>query len=116
MFGQLRGGGPCKEAESIVEYVECSMQGKCADKPSVSYPLHNRVLESFQKLLDNEEYLYVSAKKLLEIVSSISSFDVEMTHISYQLAKFADEMASLSQSNLAIVEETTASMNRSTSR
>jgi hypothetical protein len=42
-----------------------------------------------------------AAKSILEIVSSLSSFDVGMSHISYQLTDFASEMAALSQSNLA---------------
>jgi len=53
-----------------------------------------------------------ASKKILDIVSSISSFDVSMSHISYQLMDFAAELSALSQSNLAIVEQTTASMNQ----
>jgi Methyl-accepting chemotaxis protein len=103
---------PCEEAECIVRYVEDTMAGKIISGPSVKYPLHNRVLNAFQKLLDNEGRMSKAAKKILDIVSSLSSFDVGMSHISYQLMDFAGEMATLSESNLAIVQQTTASMSQ----
>ncbi len=103
---------PCEEAECIVKYVEDSLIGKGAASPDVRYPLHSRVLNHFQKLLDNEGKMSGAAKKILDIASSLSSFDVGMSHISYQLMDFAGEMATLSESNLAIVEQTTASMSQ----
>jgi methyl-accepting chemotaxis protein len=103
---------PCEEAECIVKYVEDSLVGRNVNSPNVKYPLHSKVLGHFQKLLDNEGKMSKAAKKILTIVSSLSSFDVSMSHISYQLMDFAGEMASLSESNLAIVEQTTASMNQ----
>ena len=51
-----------------------------------------------------------SAKDILEITASISEFDMNMTHIADQLVDFSDEIANLSESNVAIVEETTVSM------
>lgn len=102
---------PCKEAECILQYVEDSLAGKKTRTPEISYYLHERVLNQFQRLLDSEAKMSVSAKELLDIVSSLSSFDVGMTHISNQLSDFASEMAIVSESNLAIVEQTTAEMN-----
>ncbi|TAH63023.1 MAG: chemotaxis protein [Gottschalkiaceae bacterium] len=112
MFKKTFRKPPCEEAECIVKYVEDSLRGKRVDSPDVKYPLHNRVLEHFEKLLDNESKMSKSAKEILNIASSLSSFDVGMSHISYQLMDFAGEMASVSESNLAIVQETTASMNQ----
>ncbi len=104
--------GDCEEARCIVKYVEGSLAGKEVDCPKVDYPLHSEVLGHFEKLLNNERKMSIAAKRILDIVSSISSFDVNMSHISYQLLDFAGELATLSESNLAIVEETTASMNQ----
>lgn len=101
---------PCEEAEGIVKYVEDTLYGKSVDSPSVKYPLHKKVLENFEKLLKNEAKMSYSAKEILGIVSSLSSFDVGMQHISYELMDFAKEISTLSESSLAIVEETTASM------
>ena len=102
---------PCKEAECILEYVEDCLAGKQARCPELTYHLHKKVLNQFQRLLDSEAKMSISAKELLDIVSSLSSFDVGMTHISSQLTDFASEMATVSESNLAIVEQTTARMN-----
>ncbi|MGI6226525.1 MAG: methyl-accepting chemotaxis protein [Peptococcales bacterium] len=102
---------PCEEAEGIVKYVEDILKGEKVISPNVKYPLHTRVLGHFEKLLSNEEKMSQSAKKILDTVSSLSNFDVGMTHISHQLTEFAGEMSTLSESNLAIVEQTTASMN-----
>lgn len=65
---------------------------------------------SFNKLYENEQRMSDAAKQVLDIAASISSFDVGMSHISDSLLEFAVELASLSESNLSIVEETTASM------
>ena len=101
---------PCEEAEKILAFVEGKLQGKLVVKPEVSYPLHQKVLGNFEKLLANEEKMARSAKEILEIVSSLSSFDVGMQHISYELLEFAGKIATLSESSLAIVQQTTASM------
>jgi len=102
---------PCKEAECILKYVEDSLGGKQPDCPEVEYHLHKKVLNQFQRLLDSEAKMSISAKELLDIVSSLSNFDVGMTHISNQLTDFASEMATVSESNLAVVEQITANMN-----
>lgn len=111
MFGR-NSGKYCGEAELIVKYVEDSLAGREVQAPVVKYPLHTKVLNHFNLLLNNEEIMSKSAREILDILSDLSSFDVGMTHISRQLTVFAGEMDSLSQSNLAIVEETTASMNQ----
>ena len=102
---------PCKEAECILKYVEDSLGGKQPDCPEVEYHLHKKVLNQFQRLLDSEAKMSISAKELLDIVSSLSNFDVGMTYISNQLTDFASEMATVSESNLAVVEQITANMN-----
>ena len=101
---------PCNEAKCILRYVEDRFDGKENQGPSVEYPIHKTVLEYFDKLFSNEKQLATSARKLLEITSSMSNFDVNMSHTAYELIDFAEEMATLSESNLAVVEQTTASM------
>ncbi len=65
----------------------------------------------FQRLYENEKRMAEMAKELLNTVASLSSFDVELAHISQNLMDYAGNLAELSTSNLAIIEETTASMN-----
>lgn len=65
-----------------------------------------------KSLLDNEGIMADSAQNVLDITSSLSSYDVEMEHISKELAEYADSLADVSESNLAVIEETTATMNQ----
>lgn len=102
---------PCHEAECILSYVNNTLAGIVTEAPSVDYPLHTQILGTFEQLLSNEAKMSNVAKEVLDIASSLSSFDVGMSHISQQLIDFSEEMASVSQSNSALIEETTASMN-----
>lgn len=64
----------------------------------------------FSQLYDNEKRLAAAAKNVLDIVTSVSSFDAELNHLASQLMEFSEEMVTLSNSNLSIVEETTTSI------
>ncbi|PRR77811.1 Methyl-accepting chemotaxis protein 1 [Clostridium liquoris] len=102
---------PCYEAEQIIDYVDKRMKGQIIKKPDIKYGIHIKISDYFDKLFDNEASLAESAKKIIEIGSNISNFDSEMSHISNVLTNFSKGMSDVSQSNLAIVEQTTASMN-----
>lgn len=103
--------GNCEEAKCIVNYVNEKMEGKSAAPPaSIEYSVHQNVYELFERFFKNEEMTAEAAKELLDLVTQMSSFDVNMSKIAYDLKVFASELAELSESNLAIVEETTASM------
>ena len=56
----------------------------------------------------------VATREVLEAASSISSFGIEMTHMSEQLMKFASNIAEVSESNLSTIKETNATMNEVT--
>lgn len=68
--------------------------------------------QNMKQLMENEKRMSKASKELLDIVSSISSFDVGMTHISNSLLDYAQELAGLSEANLGMIEETTAAMNQ----
>lgn len=102
--------GDCNEARCIVSYVNSRMEGKEVTPPEIKYDLHQTVFDLFDRFFQNEEMISISAKELLGLVTQMSNFDVNMSQISYDLKDFAKEIAELSESNLAIVEETTASM------
>ncbi|WP_186430669.1 methyl-accepting chemotaxis protein [Clostridium sp. BSD9I1] len=102
---------PCHEADDIMEYVDNRMKGRIIKKPVVQYNRHIKIANYFDKLFQSEESLAESSKRIIDIGASISSFDSEMRYISNMLIEFAKEMSDVSQSNLAIVEQTTASMN-----
>ncbi|EHQ90072.1 methyl-accepting chemotaxis protein [Desulfosporosinus youngiae] len=102
---------PCEETTFIFDYVEERLQGIEAVEPKVDYPIHKKMVHFFKKLFDNERQMGLSTRKLLNIAATLSSFDVNMTHIAHQLIDFAKKMALLSESNLAVVEQTNAGMN-----
>jgi methyl-accepting chemotaxis protein len=102
--------GDCEEARCIVNYVREKMEGNETNLPEIRYGLHKEVYDLFDRFFKNEEMISISAKDLLMLVTQMSSYDVNMSQISYDLKDFAKEIAELSESNLAIVEETTASM------
>lgn len=72
--------------------------------------IYRETSERMTRLEQNEKKLANSARELLDIVSSVSSFDVGMTHIAEKLKEYAEQMASVSEANLALVEETSATL------
>lgn len=48
--------------------------------------------------------------ELLNTTSSLSTFDIQLKHVNEQLAEYSDIMQDVSESNLAVIEETTAMM------
>ena len=102
---------PCKEALCIIQNVEDRLNGKAVAGLTVDYPIHQTLFKHFDKLLASEKKMSASSKRMVSIISSLSEFDVKMTHSAYKLIDFAQNMSALSESNLAIVEEITASMN-----
>lgn len=102
---------PCSEMGQILEYVENMMNGAQTEAPKSDHPFHQQAINHFNKLFDNEQKMSEAVKEIMDFASSISTFDVGMTYISDQLNNFSIELGDLSESNLAIVEETTATMN-----
>lgn len=64
-----------------------------------------------QSLSEMEKQMAESAQKTLAVASSISAFDVGMSHISDRLMDFSNQLQDLSVSNLAIVQKNNATMN-----
>ncbi len=101
---------PCEEALCVIKTVQDRMNGERTDLPDVKYPIHQELVRMFEKLLTSEERMSISSKEMLVLTSALSNFDVEMTHSSNKLIAFAKEMSDISESNLAIVEQISASM------
>lgn len=52
-----------------------------------------------------------STSELVRTTSTLSNFDVQIHHVSGVLTEYTEEMRNVSESNLAVIEETTARMN-----
>ncbi|HIW80003.1 MAG TPA: hypothetical protein H9742_00515 [Candidatus Acetatifactor stercoripullorum] len=50
--------------------------------------------------------------KLLEAVSTLSKFDVQLRFVSGELSEYTREMQDISQENVSVTEETSAGMNQ----
>lgn len=72
----------------------------------------NQVQVENEQLLENSARLEQASKELLKLTTDLSTFDVNMNFISIKSKHAAKQMGELGDSNLAIVEETTASMNQ----
>ncbi len=101
---------PCYEIHGVMEVLQKKFDGEVAEFPNVIHPPHIRLLGFINKLLASENLMKISSKKLLSSVIALSSFDVESSHLASNLSKVSSELSTLSISNMAIVEETTASM------
>ncbi|MBO5373619.1 MAG: CZB domain-containing protein [Lachnospiraceae bacterium] len=62
------------------------------------------------KLEANESYIAERSHEILEIITKLSGFDVGMKRLGVRLKDFVTELTEVSESNLAILEETTANM------
>lgn len=103
----------CEEMTEVLEYVEKKLRGEeVGDCPASTHSVHSRLIPKLERMVANEMKMAETAKEIMDITSSISNFDVGMGHISGQLLGFAKELSVLSESNLAIIEETTANMNQ----
>ncbi|MGN0432755.1 MAG: methyl-accepting chemotaxis protein [Lachnospiraceae bacterium] len=51
-------------------------------------------------------------KELLDTTSTLSGFDVQLKHVTGELKDYTGVMKDVSEANLAVIEETTASMNQ----
>lgn len=100
----------CHEADLIINYVTARLSGKQVEKPVVQRPIHQRILNEFERLLNNEESLASTSVEMLGEISKLSDFDVNMSFLAESISQFAEEMTAMSETNMAIVEQTTASM------
>lgn len=102
----------CGEVDLITSYVDDQIKGIAAKKPqNLKVSRHSRLLNRFEQFLENDRKTADLLEKLLQESSNLSDFDVEMSHIAKGLNQFAINLALASESNMAMIEETTASMN-----
>lgn len=101
-----------KEVKKFNEYLESAMVGKEPEELQLSDHDMKELAEHMKILLDYKAEAGSSSMELMNILGDISSFDVGLSYISNDLMQFAQNLADFAQSNLATVEETTASMHQ----
>lgn len=101
-----------KEAVLLTDYVYQYLSGKKPAKPMLTDKSMQQLLVAVDMLVAQDGRLTEASKQVLDAVSSISSFDVKLAHMSTQLMNFSGSLSDLSESNLAVVEETTATISQ----
>lgn len=104
--------GKTREVKKLKQYLEYAMQGKDTQRLDVNDRDVQELLDRTRILLDYKANVGSSSADLLDVLGYISTFDVGLSHISNDLTKFVGELVSFANSNLATVEETTASMHQ----
>lgn len=99
-----------EDMKRIQAYVEACMKGEKMSAPSVKESVAKKLLELVETMFEFQQTAIRESKEVMQASSNISSFDVEMSYMADYLTDFSNQLADLSQSNLAIVEETTATM------
>ncbi len=98
------------DMQMLQAYVEARTKGIEIAVPAVKSIGAKKFLETIDRVLEFQQTAIHESKEVMQVSSKISNFDVEMSYMADYLADFANNLADLSQSNLAIVEETTATM------
>ena len=100
------------ELKQLVEYVDAVMAGKEAAPIRLKSKDMQQLAERIDVLLNYRSHIANASREMRGILGAVSNFDVGLAYISGNLTSFAGEMANVSESNLAIVEETTATMSQ----
>ena len=98
------------EISHIQQYVKIRMRGEARNKPEVKTMQAQELLKQVENTIDYQDMVKNEAKDILNISGQISAFNVDVTHMATNLSGVTDKLADISQSNLAVVEETTATM------
>lgn len=101
-----------KEIAQLTEYVNRYLMGKKVVKPILKDKNAQELLIGIDALVAQGDRMSESSKQVLDAVGTISSFDVKLTHMSTELMNFSGNLSDLSESNLAVVEETTATISQ----
>lgn len=104
--------GTKKDIHNLTEYLQDYIAGKNPKKPIMGTAEANKLASQIAILIQNSGRMSASSMDLMETASSLSTFDVGLAHISNGLKDFSVKMSDLSESNLAVVEETNATMNQ----
>ena len=101
-----------KEILVVTQYVNDYLAGKKPAKPMVADKSMQALLMGIDTLVSQGSRMADSSKEVLEAVSTLSTFDVKLAYMSTGLMKASGLLSDLSESNLAVVEETTATISQ----
>lgn len=100
-----------KEVKKIIEYLDARFLGDDVEEPILMLELYQSLMNYFNKLFANEKIMHKTTAGLLQEVIKLSSFDVELSNSASKMIEYSRKLSDFSESNLAVVEKTTARMN-----
>lgn len=102
----------CGEINLVIDYVKAISKGEQRERPLLHNSKHEYVLETFESILARDKSNGDLILSLIKDASKLSNFDVNMSFISKKMDNISVDLSQFSTSNMAVVEETTASMNQ----
>ncbi|AFS79188.1 methyl-accepting chemotaxis protein Mcp [Gottschalkia acidurici 9a] len=102
----------CSEMNKVSNYVISKLKGENLDRPVLNYEKHEKILKLFENLLESNKINNELILSLIKNASSLGDFDTNMSFISGKMDDVSIKLSDFSTSNMAVVEETTASMNQ----
>lgn len=104
-----------KEVKHILTYIEHIALGKSVEKPDLSKELTIKLFGIFLSIINKDKEIKHALQQLIIQSANLSNFDVNISIISDKLKKYSEQLAFSSDSNMTIVEETTASLSEMSS-
>ena len=114
MFGSRNIKGNCSEIGVIFNYIKAKIENENVSKPELRNERHIQILQFLEQMLEANKLNNTLLIELLKESSTLSEFDVNMTFISNKLNSISQELSTSSTSNMAVVEQTNASVNEVT--
>ncbi|MGL4736299.1 MAG: methyl-accepting chemotaxis protein [Cellulosilyticaceae bacterium] len=99
-----------RDIDQIHQQVKVRIAGGSREEIRLYHQKNKDILKMIHRLFDNEDRSYEEVLVLLERSAALSDFDVNMGFTSQKMKKVASELTQASQSNSAMVEEATASV------
>ena len=106
----FRKKGKTEELDQAIDYIYGLLKGEKRERPVVKGKVNKEVIEAFESMVNRENINNDLILKVMKNVSSLSDFDVNMSFVSSNVDELSTQLSEFSSSNMAVVEETTASM------
>lgn len=111
MFGKK---SSCNEVDLLFDYINRKRNNEDIKLPILNVDKHKYLLKEFENVLNLDKENNTLLVSLLKNTSTLSEFDVNITHTSDDLKSISIDLSDSSNSNMAVVQQTTASIHEVT--
>ena len=100
------------EVQDVVNYFNALTKGEDHQRPIIKNENQEFILGTLENTVGRDKLNNDLMVRLIQDVSHLSNFDVNMSFISKKMENISIDLSEFGTSNMAVVEETTASMNQ----